>query len=144
MLIWQFFRFFRFINFLGWPFGKFKTQKSLSKINWTLRHCLALKGWNKKMSQSPTVPCQQIKHLDNSSPIADLVSFGSVTRRSGQYSEVNSSIHLYVVLGAIHKLWCNFFSRNLWFVLIWSTFFVTKNDLQHFEKKIVNSNISYK
>ena len=56
------------------------------------------------MSQSPTVPCQQIKHLDNSSPIADLVSFGSVTRRFGQYSEVNSSIHLYVVLGASHKI----------------------------------------
>ena len=56
------------------------------------------------MSKSSTVPCQQIKHLDNSSPIADLASFGSVTRRFGQYSEVNSSIHLYVVLGAINNL----------------------------------------
>ena len=82
------------------------------------------------MSQSPTVPCQQIKHLDNSSPIADLVSFGSVTRRFGQYSEVNSSIHLYVVLGAIHKLCCNLFWSGQNFLLH------TKNDLQHFEKKL--------
>ena len=64
------------------------------------------------MSQSPTVPCQQIKHLDNSSPIADLVSFGSVTRRFGQYSEVNSSIHLYVVLGASHKIRNRIFYRR--------------------------------
>ena len=91
----------------------------------------SFKRLKQKMSQSPTVPCQQIKHLDNSSPIADLVSFGSVTRRFGQYSEVNSSIHLYVVLGAIHNLYC-----NLWFVLIWSKDFVTKNNLQHFEKKM--------
>ena len=102
----------------------------------------SFKRLKQNMSQSPTVPCQQIKHLDNSSPIADLVSFGSVTRRFGQYSEVNSSIHLYVVQGLFIS-YVAIYSRNLWFGLIWSKCFVTKKNLQHFDFFFFEITISF-